>query len=43
MSRWDPDTLTDRQRAWFASVRDGFHGAVGLEATERVVFLRKRL
>jgi hypothetical protein len=23
MPKWDPDTLTDRQRAWFASVRDG--------------------
>ncbi len=23
MPRWDPDTLTDRQRTWFASVREG--------------------
>jgi len=29
MPRWDPDTLTDRQRAWFASVRDGLERDTG--------------
>jgi hypothetical protein len=29
MPRWDPDTLTDRQRAWFASVRQGLERDTG--------------
>ncbi len=29
MPKWDPDTLTDRQRAWFASVRDGLERDTG--------------
>ncbi len=29
MPKWDPDTLTDRQRAWFASVRDGLQRDTG--------------
>jgi len=29
MPKWDPDTLTDRQRAWFASVRAGLERDTG--------------
>lgn len=29
MPRWDPDTLTDRQRAWFAALRDGLERDTG--------------
>jgi hypothetical protein len=29
MPKWDPDTLTDRQRAWFASVREGLERDTG--------------
>jgi hypothetical protein len=29
MPQWDPDTLTDRQRAWFASVREGLERDTG--------------
>jgi len=29
MPRWDPDTLTDRQRAWFSSVREGLERDTG--------------
>jgi len=29
MPRWDPATLTDRQRAWFGSVRDGLERDTG--------------
>ena len=29
MPQWDPKTLTDRQRAWFASVRDGLERDTG--------------
>jgi hypothetical protein len=29
MPRWDPQTLTDRQRAWFASVREGLERDTG--------------
>jgi len=29
MPNWDPATLTDRQRAWFASVRDGLERDTG--------------
>jgi len=38
MPRWNPDTLTDRQRAWFASVRDGLERDTGksLEAWAQI-------
>jgi hypothetical protein len=38
MPRWDPDTLTDRQRAWFASVREGLERDTGqsLEAWAQI-------
>jgi hypothetical protein len=38
MPRWDPDTLTDRQRAWFASVREGLERDTGksLEAWTQI-------
>jgi len=38
MTQWDPHTLTDRQRAWFASVREGLERDTGksLEAWAQI-------
>jgi hypothetical protein len=38
MPKWDPATLTDRQRAWFASVREGLERDTGkgLEAWAQI-------